>query len=192
MLHHFYFTASKNKVGDKSVTPNKVHQKSSVGMETSASLKLNKCLTSQDSSVIGTSKWTVTNCDHLGANSTDSCGKRDVDNLVSLRDNEIRVKDNKTKRLKRKCNKDTVKNVDSENKKEDNIRTNSENMPKEKKTKYLKSHLPDENAVQCDVLCDNDGDKQENGYQLLYEAFSDEELVEDFRKEKEEEVYLIF
>lgn len=54
------------------------------------------------------------------------------------------------------------------------------------KTKQLQTQMPDVNRAECEAL--DDVDEEPDGYELMNEAFSDEDVVEDFRKEKEEEV----
>lgn len=177
-------SASENKVGNKDDIPDELLQLQSDSGEISTLLNTN--FDSQENNVIGTSQWTVTNCDLPETKKKKSTFERiDVDNS---KNNKRKVKDNKIKSAKRSSREDSVRNEVGIRKKEDKILATSDDVPKVTATKYLKSHLPDENSAECDLLCENDDDKQDNGYQLLHEAFSDEDLVEDFKKEKEEEV----
>ncbi|XP_033229808.1 U3 small nucleolar RNA-associated protein 14 homolog A [Belonocnema kinseyi] len=60
------------------------------------------------------------------------------------------------------------------------------NAFKSVKTKQLKTQIPDVNKAECEAL--DDDDEEPDGYELMNEAFSHEDVVEDFRKEKEEVV----
>ena len=51
--------------------------------------------------------------------------------------------------------------------------------------KHLQTHLPEENAGEYEAL---DNDEEITGYQLINEAFSDEDVIEDFNNEKNEQV----
>ena len=63
------------------------------------------------------------------------------------------------------------------------------NAFKNVKPKHLQTEMPDADKAECDAL---DDEEEADGYQLMNEAFSDEDVVEDFIKEKEEEVMYQF
>ncbi|KAJ8672841.1 hypothetical protein QAD02_004101 [Eretmocerus hayati] len=54
------------------------------------------------------------------------------------------------------------------------------------KPKHIKTLLPDEAGGEGDILDDSEADEEQN--QMISEAFADDDVVDEFRKEKEEEI----
>ena len=56
------------------------------------------------------------------------------------------------------------------------------------KPKHVKTMLPEEIGGDHDALDDSEGENEEDQHQIISEAFADDDVVDEFRKEKEEEV----
>lgn len=186
-VYHFCSTVSQNKIGSELVDPNETFHGLCADNKSKPSLKSKKGLIIYEDNVIGTSKWIVSNLDYLEANSVNSCERIDVESGGNVREKNIKCKDNKDER-KNNNMQSVLKNNYKELVNDHERKNRCQNISKALKLKNLKSQLPDENSMECDLFCNNDDVKKENGYKLLYEAFPDEDLFVEFKKEKKQEV----